>query len=322
MVLTKKVRRSIIGTMIKKPISGAGVEEHLRNIEPDSLDIFLLADGTLRGAIAHGTGMVNQMRANHELGILESYVLGEAYLAAGLLSSQVKGNDRISLAIECGGPIGGLSVETDAQANVRGYLSQVPIPVEAPLESFDLSPFFGPGFLKVSKHLENAKQPFSGQIMLREGSIAKDLAWYFLESEQTKSFFALSIQFDKQGNISGAGGLFLQELPGADPETLALVQESARELPSLGTGFAAGATGKALVEKGFASFRPVFIGTRNMRFFCSCSKERFSSFLAGMQGSQQEDILKQDDFPLKIECHNCGSIYHFSRIECEQLFSN
>ncbi len=308
--------------MIKKPISGIGVEEHLANIEPDSLEIFLLAEGTLRGAIAHGTRMVNQMRANHELGILESYVLGEAYLAAGLLSSQVKGNDRISFSIECGGPIGGLNVETDAKANVRGYLSQVPIPVEAPLESFDLSPFFGPGFLKVTKHLENAKQPFSGQIMLREGSIAKDLAWYFLESEQTKSYFALSIQFDKQGAISGAGGLFLQELPGADPETLASVQDSAAGLPSLGTGFAAGATGRELVEKGFASFGPDFIGTRDMRFFCSCTRERFGSFLAGMQGTQQEDILKQDNFPLNIECHNCGSVYPFSRVECEQLFSN
>lgn len=308
--------------MILKPISDEAVERHLQSIQPDSLDIFLLEEGSLRGAVAHCTGMLNQMRANHGLGVLESYVLGQAYIAAGLLSSSVKGNDRLVLSIECGGPIGGLSVETDAEAGVRGYLAQVPIPVEAPLESFDLSPFYGPGFIKVTKYLEGARHPFSGQTMLRSGSLAKDLAWYFLESEQIRTFFSLSIQFDKQGNLTGAGGLFLQELPGADPRILGEVENTAVALRSLGTGFAAGASGRELILSGLAAHGPDFIGTRNIRFHCGCSKERFGSFLAAMQGTQQEEILKGNEFPLKVECHNCGSVYGFSRAECHELFSN
>jgi len=308
--------------MITHSIENPTVVKQLNQIAPDSLDIFFLEEGAIRGAVAHTTAMVNQMRVNHQLGMLESYVLGQAYIAAGLLSSSVKGEDRIAISVECGGPIKGLLAETDAEANVRGYLAQVPIPVEEPMESLDLSPLFGPGFLKLTKNLEGAKTPFSGQIMLRSGNLAKDLAWYFLESEQTRSFFALSVHFDREGNITGAGGLFLQEMPGADQELLDSVQQTALGLSSLGSSFSVGLSGKSVIETGLEKHKPDFIGQRDIRFYCSCNRERFSAFLAGMQGKQQEEILIQSDFPLRVECHNCGSVYDFSRVECEELFSN
>ena len=72
--------------------------------------------------------MVNEMRANHELGILETLVLGHAYIAAGLMSASLKGNDRLSLQVDCSGPIKGLVAETNAFGEVRGYLKQVPHP--------------------------------------------------------------------------------------------------------------------------------------------------------------------------------------------------
>jgi molecular chaperone Hsp33 len=132
----------------------------------------------------NGTRMVNEMRANHELGILETLVLGRAYLGAGLMSADLKSNDRISIKIDCSGPIKGLVVEANAFGEVRGFLKRMPIPIEKPMESFDLSPFFGAGFLLVTKYIEGAKQPFTGQVMLKYGNIAKDLANYYLTSEQ------------------------------------------------------------------------------------------------------------------------------------------
>ena len=62
----------------------------------DRLYNFLLADGAIRGAILNGTRMINEMRVNHELGILETLVLGRAYLGAGLMSANLKGADRTS----------------------------------------------------------------------------------------------------------------------------------------------------------------------------------------------------------------------------------
>ena len=41
----------------------------------------------------------------------------------------------------------------------------------------------------------------------------KDLALYFNESEQTPTLFYISIHFDRSGNVTGAGGLFIQAMP-------------------------------------------------------------------------------------------------------------
>jgi len=169
--------------MKKKKLFGETLKERLLAGARDRLHNFMLADEMIRGVIMNGTRMVNEMRANHALGILETLVLGRAYLGVSLMSANLKGNDRVAVKIECSGPIKGLTVEANAFGEVRGYLSKIPIPIDKPMEDFNLSPFFGAGILSVTKHLQDAKQPFTGQVILKYGNIAKDLAYYYLTSE-------------------------------------------------------------------------------------------------------------------------------------------
>ena len=56
--------------MIKAEITDKTLSEHLSKIEEDKLRIFTMADGRIRGALFHGTRFINQMRAQHNLGIL------------------------------------------------------------------------------------------------------------------------------------------------------------------------------------------------------------------------------------------------------------
>ncbi len=308
--------------MIKQTITDNRLNTHLAKIEADNIDIFLLNNGTIRGALLHGTKMINQMRVNHNLGILETLTLGQSYIGAGLMTSMVKGNDRISFAIECGGPIKGLSVEASADGRVRGYLFANPIPITKPVESFDLSPFFGPGFLSVTKHLESSKQPFTGQVMMQHGRIAKDLANYFLESEQIKTAFMLSVYFDKEGKAVGAGGLFLQVLPGAKDTALESLEGSIEKMPSIGKYFAGGGSTKKLIDEFFSEFSLEIIGEKTISFNCECSRTRFTSFIASMKKSDKDEILKNGPFPLTTTCHNCATEYKFSKEELQAIFSN
>jgi molecular chaperone Hsp33 len=308
--------------MEKKPLQDSVVREHLSTISPDAIDIFLLEDGSLRGAVVHGTTMINEMRANHELGILETLTLGHAYLGTALMTGTVKGNDRISMHIECGGPIKGLVSEGRADGSIRGYLKNVPIPVEEPPESFDLSPFFGPGFLTVTKDLESAKQPFSGQVSLTYGNIGEDLAYYYTVSEQTPSAFSLSIRFDREGRVTGAGGIFLQVLGGGEEGIIEHAQHALLEAPAIGDHFADGGEADGLVSRAFSELTPDIIATRSVAFHCGCNKERFGAFLASMKAEEREDILENGPFPLRTTCFNCNTQYEFSRREIEELFSN
>lgn len=305
--------------MIRATIEDRELAEHLNTLNDDKRDVFLLSDEKVRVSAVSATKMINQMRANHETGLLETYMLGQGYIAGALLSSSVKGNDRIQLSIECGGPVKGMFIESWACGAVRGYLTNNPIPLEKPLESLDTTFIYGPGFLSISKILEGAKTPFSGQIMMEYGNLANDLALYYKQSEQTPTLFYLSLDFDKKGRVWGTGGIFIQALPGCPDSILDKLQEKSKSLPKLGEFLSEGKSAKDYIEEQFSSFMPKHIDTSPIGFSCPCSKKGFVGYLKNLPNPEKEEIVK-GDFPLVLECFNCGTKYSFEKSEVETLF--
>jgi molecular chaperone Hsp33 len=298
--------------MIKKKPYGKDLKAQLKAAAKDKLYHFTLSDDTIRGAILHATRMVNEMRGNHGLGILETLVLGHAYVAAALMCANLKGDERIGLKIDCAGPIKGLHVEANAFGEVRGYLKNVPIPMEKPLEDFNLSPFFGTGILSVSKVSREAKQPFTGQVELTYGSIAKDLAYYYSTSEQTPSVFNLSVKFDPEGNVTGAGGLLLQVMPGADETTVNRLESLLSHVPSIGTSFAEGMEALELISHNFEKLNPQFLGEHRIEFMCHCSHDRVREMLAMLPEKDLRDMAANGPFPVEIKCQHCATPYRFN----------
>ncbi len=301
--------------MEKKKLYGDTLKAQLQASRRDRLYNFLMADGTIRGCVVNGTRMVNEMRWNHELGILETLALGHAYLGAALMSSNLKGSDRLGFQIECSGPIKGLSVEANAFGEVRGYLKQVPIPIDRPLESFDLSPFFGAGFLSVTRYLEDAKQPFTGKVMLEHGRLAKDLAVYHLKSEQIPTAFNLSVQFDRDGEVQGAGGLMLQAMPGAEDTVLSRVEERVHALESIGAVVNDDAFPEQWLRLNFDDFNPRLLESRGVEFMCHCNIKRITRMISMLKLEDLEDMAANGPFPIEIRCHYCNTVYRFSREE-------
>jgi len=306
--------------MQKKKPYGDTLKEQLLAGARDRLYNFLLSDGAVRGAIMNGTRMVNEMRANHELGILETLVLGRAYLGAGLMSASLKSNDRITLKIDCSGPIKGLVVEANAFGEVRGFLKNVTIPITKPMVDFNLSPFFSAGFLSVTKHLEDAKQPFIGKVMLKYGNIAQDLANYYLTSEQIPSAFNLSIKFDKEGRVTGAGGLFLQAMPQADDELIVGMEKRVTDLASLGKVFSNDENPENLIAEVFGKYSPRFLANRRIEFMCHCNQERIRNLLTLLPIEELKDIRDNGPFPLELRCHFCNTDYHFAQKDIRKIY--
>jgi molecular chaperone Hsp33 len=307
--------------MEKKKIYGDSLKEQLLASARDRLHNFMMADGQIRGVIMNGTRMVNEMRANHELGILETLVLGRAYLGIGLMSADLKGNDRVSIKIDCSGAIKGLVVEANAFNEVRGYLKNVPIPLEKPMTDFNLSLFFGAGFLSVTRHLEGAKQPFTGQVVLKYGNIAEDLADYYFTSEQVPTAFNLSIKFDTEGKVTGAGGLFLQAMPETDPQIADDLEERVANMPSLGIVFGDAHDPEAFVTRNFGNYAPRFLASRRIEFMCHCNEERLRRLLMILPVDELRDIRDNGPFPLEMRCHFCNTIYRFNRPEVERIYA-
>jgi len=306
--------------MEKKALAGEDLKDRLKAAARDRLHRFLLSDGEVRGALVSGTRVVQEMRANHALGILETLVLGHAYLGALLVASTLKGKDRVVLQIDCSGPVGGLVVEANVYGEVRGYLKTVPIPVDKPLENFDLSPFFGAGYISLTRYLEDAKQPFTGTVDLRHGNIAQDLAHYCLTSEQIPTAFSLSINFTPEGEVAGAGGLFLQVMPDAADTTAAQLEKIVYALPSIGEVCAGRRDIGTFLQSYFAPLNPVLLDQPRVEFFCRCRREQVARLLRTLPMEELKDIRDNGPFPVEMRCHHCNTVYPFSREDVTALY--
>ncbi|RLC03725.1 MAG: Hsp33 family molecular chaperone HslO [Deltaproteobacteria bacterium] len=306
--------------MIKKDIFNKDVKEQFKASAKDRLYRFIMADRTIKGAVVHSTRMVNEMRANHELGPLETLVLGQGYIAASLLCSGLKDkNDRVSMSIQCSGPIKGLDVESNMFGEVRGYLKVPKIEVKHPEKIKYLSTLYGAGFLTIRKYLDNAPTPYSGQVALEHGSIAEDLANYFLISEQIPTGFTLSVFFDDKEDVKGAGGIFLQALPGADPSKVNEAEKMIQNIDSLGELFAKGYTPEEIIHKEFLKLEPQFLNNSRIEFFCRCSKNKMKGYLKTLPKEEKKDMMQNGPFPIEVRCHHCNSVYHFSENDLQVL---
>lgn len=314
-------------SMIKAQINDSELESHIESLEKDGLSIFVMADGRARGALFHGTRFVNQLRAQHSLGILETMVLGQASLCAALMIPTMKGKEHLTWRYDTDGPAKGFSVEADSSGYVRGFLYENHIPVEKPLESWDLSPFLGNGTMTMSKIHPGDKAAQSSSVEILYRNITKDLSWFFQQSEQISTAFNTSIFMDKSGRVMGAGGMFVQVMPetggtkgqgansgsGADQkvdgELIERIENAFSACPSLGKWFCEKGNAEDIVHGLFREFEPAVAVQRDIIFDCPCSQEKYTGYLRTLPTAELSDIKKNGPDPLEIVCRNCGSVY-------------
>lgn len=319
--------------MIQAHIRDTELAEFLAALPADDMIHFTMSEGRLRGALFQGTHFVNQMRAQHNTGILESYILGQASLCAALLiPALMKGREHLSLHYDVpDSPAKGFCVEADSSGWVRGYLLQDHIPVEKPLDDWDLKPFLGgEGYMTIQTVHPGDKFPQTSSVNTT-GNIADDIVFYFDRSAQLRTALISSIQMDKQGRIIGAGGIFIQVMPEtgggfkgvqkrgaqvdsapdqkADDELIGDIESVLRSAPSLGLWFSQGRSNVDLLQELFGEFSPEVALHRSIVFDCPCSEESYIEHIRRLPPAQLEE-LKQSGEPLEIVCRNCSSVYH------------
>lgn len=315
--------------MIKAEINDIELKNNLDSLEADKMRMFMMADGRVRGALFHGSRFVNQIRAQHKLGILETYILGQASMCAALTIPMMKDMEHTVIKYEGSGPADGYSVEADSTGYVRGYLYNDKIPVKQALDNWNLSPFLGPGNITFSRIHKDDKYPQSSTVDVDGDNIAKDFATYFAQSEQINTAFNSSIQFDKEGRVVGAGAMYLQIMPitggtakvGSQvdshqeedfdmEELLTKVENAFKACPSLGLLYSEKEVDSEDIILGlFREFNPVITLKRDIVYDCKCNEDYYLNYIKHLPKEQIEDMKKNGPDPLEIVCRNCGSVY-------------
>ena len=102
---------------------------------------------------------------------------------------------------------------SDSMGNVKGYCAN-PV-VDIPLREdgkLDVGTAVGQGMLGVIKDLK-MREPYIGQVPLQTGEIGDDIAFYYMQSEQTPSVVALGVLVDRDYSVKCAGGYIIQVMP-------------------------------------------------------------------------------------------------------------
>lgn len=274
------------------------------------------ADHQLRAFAVTSRDIVEKAREIHNTSPVATAAIGRLLTAASMMGSMMKGEkDVLTLQIECGGPIGGITVTADSNADVKGYVNNpnVILPPNAQ-GKLDVSGALGPGFLNVIKDI-GLREPYNGQTHLVSGEIAEDLTYYFATSEQVPSSVGLGVLMDKDNHVRQAGGFIIQVMPDTDDEVIDKLEARLGEVHSVTDMLDKGMTPEDILGYVLDGMDVEILEIIPTQYKCNCSVERVSKAIASIGKKDLQEMI-DDGKPIEVNCQFCGSHYKF---DTEQL---
>ena len=268
------------------------------------------------------TETVNEAVTRHGAYPTAAAALGRTMTAGLMMGSMLKNEEKVTVTLQGGGPIGAIVVDSNAKGKVRGYLSnpQVHFPLNEH-GKLDVRRAVGTdGFLSVAKDI-GLKEHFTGSTEIISGEIGEYFSYYFYTSEQVPSIVALGVLVNPDNTIKAAGGFIIQVMPGASEETMDFLDRRAAEMTPVSKLIDQGLTPSEIIDE--------IIGRDNWRkldempaaFECTCSKERFLNAIATLDAQEIVTMIKEDG-GAEADCHFCRNKVWIEKEELEALITH
>jgi molecular chaperone Hsp33 len=295
-----------------KPAHPPATESHRQN---DRWIKCISTEGNVRGVAIHATHMIREIAASHELRGSHSRALGEAVMGALLIASYCKAGEKINLNIQSRtGEVSQALVDAQPDGIARGYViprlqyKRAKPADEKGLEAGD----WGDGTLSVlrTQHATSEK-PYIGTVPLITGHLAKDLTFYWVQSEQIPSAVGLAVNI-KDGEVTSAGGFLIQAMPGASEAELAAIERHIHEIQSLAQRLTEDADPMHLLGQIFQSTAFIVIEEKPIRFGCQCSMERVERALF-LIGKEELLAILRTSGEAEVKCDFCAKVYKVDR---------
>ncbi|NLM46833.1 MAG: Hsp33 family molecular chaperone HslO [Firmicutes bacterium] len=275
----------------------------------------------VRALAATTAGLVEKARVIHRTTPVATAALGRLLTAGAMMGCTLKEeNNLLTLQVTGDGPLGMLLVTADAKGNVKGYVKNpdAAVPPKAP-GKLNVGGAVGRGALRVIKDL-GLKEPYSGQVELKNGEIAEDLAYYFAVSEQVPSAVALGVLTGAGGSVLQAGGFIIQPLPGCEEQAVAKLEEAIAGLEGITGLLAAGLLPEQILERVLDGFDLEILERTAACYHCNCSREKIEQVVLSLGGREIEAMIA-DKEPVEIHCHFCNKKYVLSVADLQRLLS-
>ena len=276
-------------------------------------------EGQVRAYAVSTTDTVGEAQRRHYTWPTASAALGRAMTAGVMMGGMLKGEEKLTIKIEGGGPIGSILVDSNAKGEVRGYVTH-------PQTHFDLNEqgkldvrkaVGTDGLLTVVKDI-GLRDYFSGQVPLVSGELGEDFTYYFVTSEQVPSLVGGGVLVNPDNSILAAGGFIIQLMPGTSEDTISKIEKRLSTITPVSKMIQSGMTPEEILTEILGEGNVNILEKMDVQFSCQCSRERIANALISLGQAEIRDIIETEG-QAEAHCHFCNQTYQFSKEELEEL---
>jgi molecular chaperone Hsp33 len=234
--------------------------------------------------------------------------LTSAVLLARLLDKQLH-HQHVSLRFDGDGPLGAVIAEATIDGEVRGYVAN---PAYEDTSCAVGDAIGQNGKLTVVRKAPPLGKPYTSQVELVSGEVARDVAHYLASSEQIPSALLLG-EFNRPEGVAACGGIVIQAFPHASEEAIAAVEHGVRTAPPLSLlldGLTIDqAVSEILRDVDYKRIDPSFDIPISYR--CTCNRDKALSLFRYFTPLELGQMIREEKDSEAV-CQFCGLKYSFS----------
>lgn len=274
-------------------------------------------DGRVRVLAVITTQLTEEIRIKQQASSTAIAALGRTVAAGLMMGAMLKNDEKVTIQIKGGGPLGQIVVDANANGEVRGFVDNptIALPLNVAGKLDVASAVGNDGFLYVTKDL-GLREPYRGSVPIVSGEIAEDITHYFAKSEQTPSAVVLGVLVDVDYSIKVAGGFIIQVLPDLTDEELTHLEHMLSFMKPITSELEVGKSMEQILEDILPSIQ--YLEKQEVVFRCKCSSERVEKTLISLGKAELETILNEDGHA-ELTCHFCNQQYNFERQDLLRL---